>query len=135
MEQRTPLCVLVADDDADTLKLMALLLERHGCDVRVAGTFQEAQELAKSGECELLISDIGLAEESGLELMRDLKSRYGLKGIAISGHIEPQDVREAKVAGFDHFLAKPISVDQLLKAVGELAGSIRSEPAYRKAQD
>jgi CheY-like chemotaxis protein len=129
MEQRTPLCVLVADDDADTLKLMALLLERHGCDVRAAGTFQEAQELAKSGQCELLISDIGLAEDSGLELMRDLKSRYGLKGIAVSGHIDPEDVREAEVAGFDRFLAKPISVDQLLKAVAELAGSIRSEPA------
>src|SRR5579859_7881080 len=101
MEHRTPLCVLVADDDADTLKLMALLLERHGCDVRAASTFQEAQELAKRGQCELLISDIALAEDSGLELMRDLKSRYGIKGIAISGHIDPEDVREAKVAGFD----------------------------------
>jgi CheY-like chemotaxis protein len=120
MEDRIPLCVLVADDDADTLKLMALLLKRHGCDVRAASTFQEAHELAASGQCKLLISDLALAEDSGFELMRDLKSRYGLKGIAISGHAEPQDIREAEDAGFDRFLAKPISVDQLLKNVEEL---------------
>jgi CheY-like chemotaxis protein len=128
MEGRTPLCVLVAEDDADTLKLMSLLLKHHGYDVRAASTFQQAQELAQSGQCELLISDVGLADDSGLELMRDLKLRYGLKGIAVSGHSEPDVIREAEDAGFDRFLTKPISVDQLLKIVVELSDSIRLEP-------
>ncbi|HEY8749278.1 MAG TPA: response regulator [Tepidisphaeraceae bacterium] len=128
MENRLPLCVLVAEDDVDTLKLMALLLERHGYDVRAANTFQQAQKFAETGQCELLISDVGLAQDSGFELMRDLKSRYGLKGIAVTGHAEPHDIREAEAAGFDRFLAKPISVDQLLKTVEELSGSIRLEP-------
>jgi CheY-like chemotaxis protein len=114
------LCILVVEDDADTLKLMVMLLRRNGFDVRAASTFEQAEELAPG--CGLLVSDIGLGVGGGLELMRDLKSRYGLKGIAVSGHSEPYDLQDAEDAGFDRFIAKPISVDHLLKTIEQLTG-------------
>ena len=117
MEEKR-LCILVVEDDADTLQLMSRVLSCHGYDVRPARTFEEAEELADG--CGLMVSDIGLGEGGGLELMRELKSRYGLKGIAVSGHTEPCDVQDAQNAGFDRFIAKPISVENLLKTIEEL---------------
>jgi two-component system KDP operon response regulator KdpE len=116
MEER--LCILVVDDDADTLKLMTRLLNRHGYDVHPARTSEQAEERVNG--CGLIISDIVLGAGDGLELMRDLKSRYGLKGIAVSGHAEPDDVQDAKEAGFDRFIAKPISLEDLLDTIREL---------------
>jgi DNA-binding response OmpR family regulator len=115
-------CILVVDDDADTLRLMTVLLDRQGYDVRGARTLEEAKKQAEAGDCELVISDVGLAEDSGFELMRDLKALYGLKGIAVSGHTDDDDLREAKAAGFDRFIAKPVAVEHLLKTIEEVRG-------------
>jgi len=119
-------CILVVEDDADTLKLMARLLDGHGYCIRTASTVEEAEDLADG--CGLLVSDIGLGAEGGLELMRDLKLRYGMKGIAVSGHAEQSNLKGAADAGFDRFIAKPVSVESLLKTVEELMTHAPSHP-------
>lgn len=60
-------------------------------------------------------------DESGLDLMRELRESYRLKAIAASGYAERQDVKDALAAGFDKHLAKPILYADLLAAVKELA--------------
>jgi len=115
------LSILVVEDDEDTLKLMTRLLEREGYDVRPATSFEEAE--ARAAGCGLLVSDIGLGELGGLELMRELKSRHGIKGIAVTGHAEPYDRQDARDAGFDGFIAKPISLPRLLEMIEELIGT------------
>jgi CheY-like chemotaxis protein len=60
-----------------------------------------------------LISDIGLPETSGYELVREAKRRQPLKGIALSGHGMDEDVRRSVDAGFDHHLTKPINFQEL----------------------
>jgi CheY-like chemotaxis protein len=65
----------------------------------------------------LLISDIGLPDGSGLEIMRYGRDSFGLQGIAFSGYATSDDVAESKAAGFAHHLAKPSRFDVLVDLV------------------
>jgi len=68
-----------------------------------------------------VISDLGLPDGSGLDLMRQIKKRYGLKGIALSGFGMESDLRNSRDAGFDHHLTKPVPIEQLEAAVRQVA--------------
>ena len=113
-------CILVVDDHADTVIVLRRLLALEGYSVLTATSAHEASELARRGECDLLVSDVGLPDRSGLELMSDLNQQYGLRGIALSGYTDPADLKAAREAGFDRFLAKPVQFDKLIAAVREL---------------
>src|SRR5688500_18811360 len=115
------LCILVAEDHEDSLVAMARLLRHNGHTIYTARTAEQATQLAAANRCDLLIGDIGLPGRSGIELMRDLRARYGLKGIAVSGSTAKQDVTAALEAGYDKYLTKPISFTDLLAAIDELA--------------
>jgi CheY-like chemotaxis protein len=65
----------------------------------------------------LLISDIGLPDGSGLEIMRYGRDSFGIHGIAFSGYATSDDVAESKAAGFAHHLAKPSRFDVLVDLV------------------
>jgi CheY-like chemotaxis protein len=117
----TALCILIADDHQDTLDLFARLLRRNGYTVFTARSAAEARALAAEERCDLLISDLGLPDISGLDLMRELRGAYGLKGIAVSGYITANDVRAALAAGFQRHLAKPVAFTDLLAAIEEVA--------------
>jgi len=123
MADETRLCILLVEDHDDALRVMTLLLERCGYDVQAARNYDEAMKLVNEGKCDLLISDVVLEGQSGLDLMRALKARSNLKGIAISSHVGPDRAAEAKSAGFDRFIPKPFDFNQLLAAIEELAGT------------
>ena len=114
-------CILVVDDHADSLKAVARLLRLNGYTVYTARTAEEAKALASARICDLVIGDLGLPGENGFDLMRDLRAAYGVKGIAVSGYTERQDVKDALAAGFDRHMAKPVMYSELLQAVQELA--------------
>jgi CheY-like chemotaxis protein len=119
------IAVLVADDHEDSLFALATLLRINGYTVLAARTTAEASALAASAlasgkHCDLLVGDIQFPDGSGLDLMRDLRARYGLQGIAVSGWTGTQDVEAALEAGFDRHLPKPITFPDLLAAVREL---------------
>src|SRR5688572_2110726 len=105
-------CILVVDDHADTVIVLRRLLALEGYSVLTPTSAREASELARRGECDLLVSDVGLPDRSGLELMSDLNQQYGLRGIALSGYTDPADLKAAREAGFDRFLAKPVQFDK-----------------------
>jgi CheY-like chemotaxis protein len=67
------------------------------------------------------VSDLGLPDGSGHDLMRELKSRYGLSGIALSGYGMEEDVHQSREAGFDRHLTKPVSIQVLAAAIRESA--------------
>ena len=112
--------VLVADDHADSLAVLAALLRISGYTVHTAGTLSEASAVASHRHCDLLVGDIQFSDGSGLDLMRELNAKYGLPGIALSGYAEQQDVDAALQAGFARHLAKPVIFAALLDAVREL---------------
>jgi CheY-like chemotaxis protein len=115
------MAILLVDDDNDSLEVTARLLRWAGFTVHVARTATQASEIAARSSCRLVVvSDIGLPDRSGLELMRELKEMYGLKGIALTGHAGQQHEEQSVAAGFSKHLEKPVAFRVLLGAINEV---------------
>lgn len=112
--------VLVVDDHADTCFGMQMMLERRGYQITVAHSADQAVEKAEQEKFDLLISDIGLPDRSGYDLMRELRESKGLPGIALSGFGMETDITEARQAGFSEHLTKPINFERLEAAIRRL---------------
>ena len=117
--------ILLVDDHHDTNRAMARLLMRLGYDVQTADSVRSALEVAGGADqkFDLLISDIGLPDGSGLELMRELVQRHPIKGIALSGFGMEEDVKKSKEAGFYDHLTKPINFKRLESAIRDLTAT------------
>ena len=113
--------ILVVEDHSDTSKLMARLLQGHGHEVRTADGVGTALAAAGEESFDLLISDIGLPDGTGIELMRQIQSICPMKGIALSGYNDSEDVRQAKEAGFAAHVTKPIDFMKLQQLIERLA--------------
>jgi signal transduction histidine kinase/CheY-like chemotaxis protein len=120
--------LLVVDDHHDTCLGMKMMLERRGYRVTVAHSADEALARAGEGEFDLLVSDIGLPDRSGYELMEELRARKSMRGIALSGFGMESDVNRARQAGFAEHLTKPINFERLEEAIHAL---LAAEPAAR----
>jgi len=123
--------LLLVEDHPDTAHVMARMLRRAGFQVTAAGSFAQAlteteatrQTVDGSGRARpirLVISDLGLPDGSGYDLMRKLRSDYKLRGIALSGYGMEEDVRRAAEAGFARHLTKPVDFESLLASIREL---------------
>jgi CheY-like chemotaxis protein len=112
--------LLVVDDHHDTCVGMKLMLERRGYRVTTANSADEAVERAGEEIFDLMISDIGLPDRSGYELMQELRSTKSLRGIALSGFGMENDVSRARAAGFSEHLTKPINFERLEEAIHHL---------------
>lgn len=115
-----PLRLLVVEDHASTLEVLSRLLQRAGHEVVAAGTLASALAAAKSGQFDVVISDLGLPDGTGNELMEILRARYRLRGIALSGYGMEDDVARSRQAGFAAHLTKPVDFRQLQRALDEV---------------
>jgi signal transduction histidine kinase len=119
------LSILLVEDHADTAEAMADLLRLQGHRVTVAGSVAEALAAAEAafenGALDLVVSDLGLPDGTGLDLMRELSRRYAVTGIALSGYGMEEDMRRSREAGFQKHLTKPISPAALAEAIRETA--------------
>ena len=125
--------ILLVEDDADSANILARLLRRSGAAVQTADSVAMGLQVALSDRHDLLISDIGLPDGSGLDLMRQLIAarREGTAGqgeafpaIALSGFGMEEDVRRSREAGFAEHLTKPVNLDHLHDAIKRvLAGT------------
>lgn len=112
--------ILIVDDHADTSRVMQLLLERRGYRVRTASSLSSALEAAGADDYDLLISDIGLPDGSGLDLMRELRQSKPIVGVALSGFGMEEDIQKSIEAGFKEHLTKPINFKQLQEVIERL---------------
>jgi len=112
--------LLVVDDHYDTCIGMKMMLERRGYRVTLAHTADQAVERANEEEFDLLISDIGLPDRSGYELMQELRASKSLRGIALSGFGMENDISRARAAGFSEHLTKPINFERLEETIQSL---------------
>ena len=113
--------LLVVEDHPQTLRVLAALLRKQGHKVLTAEGVQAAIKLLEAERFDGLISDIGLPDGNGCDIMRAAKQRQSLVGIALSGFGMEEDVRRSMDAGFDHHLTKPIDFQELKKFVGTMA--------------
>jgi PAS domain S-box-containing protein len=112
-----PLRILLVEDHADTLQVLVKILQKWGHHVTAAASFKKARELVASQKFDLLISDLGLPDGSGLDVMREVKERSETPGIALSGYGADEDIRQSKAAGFAAHLVKPVNISALRAAI------------------
>jgi signal transduction histidine kinase/CheY-like chemotaxis protein len=112
--------ILLVEDHADTAMMMKLLLERKGYRVKVAPSIAEALDVAARDGFDLLISDIGLPDGSGIDLINALSKRRPVKGIALSGFGMEEDIKRSIEAGFAEHLIKPVTYQKLREAIQRL---------------
>jgi signal transduction histidine kinase len=115
-----PSCrILLVEDHQPTSNALARLLARRTHRVVAAACVAEARAAADHEDFDILISDIGLPDGNGYELMTELGNRHGLVGIALSGYGMEMDVSRSRTAGFVTHLIKPVSVETLDRALAE----------------
>jgi two-component system CheB/CheR fusion protein len=115
--------VLLVEDNPESLAALCELLKGEGALVAPASSAKEALERADREEFELVISDIAMPGMDGLELVAELRRRphsARWPAIAVTGFGRPDDAQKALAAGFDAHLAKPLSLDALLRVLVRL---------------
>lgn len=113
--------ILLVEDHEPTRTTLASLLARRTYDVMAAATVQEARMLAKEHPFDLLITDIGLPDGNGYDLMNELGKDRPLRGIALTGYGMEHDVARSETAGFDAHLTKPVRIQSLEAALDATA--------------
>jgi signal transduction histidine kinase/ActR/RegA family two-component response regulator len=118
--------VLIVDDDADARSLIEKVLRWHGAETIVASSAKEAEELVKSRPVDVLISDLGMPEEDGIELIQQIRTQgFGpevqIPAIALTAYTSEEDELWALASGFQIHLGKPVEPAQLVDAIAELA--------------
>jgi CheY-like chemotaxis protein len=112
--------ILVVEDHGDTLRSMKLLLTRLGYHVLAAENMTDALRIAEEAQFDILLSDIGLPDGSGHELLKRIRETRSVPALALSGFGMDDDLEKSREAGFFDHLTKPVSIDRLQSAIAEL---------------
>lgn len=116
-EKRLPLRLLLVEDHVDTNRSLSRLLDRRGYTVRAAESMQSALGLAGEYDFDVLVSDMGLPDGSGIRLMEELRRIRPIRGVALSGFGMEEDIRRSKAVGFVEHLTKPVDIARLDAAI------------------
>jgi signal transduction histidine kinase/DNA-binding response OmpR family regulator len=111
--ERKSMRVLLVEDHEDTNRSLTRLLRRRGYLVQTARSVQSALQLAANERFDVLVSDIGLPDGSGIDLMQAISSEHPIFGIALTGFGMEEDVRRSHDVGFHHHLIKPVDLNRL----------------------
>jgi signal transduction histidine kinase len=113
--------VLLVDDHADTVHVMRRILTRWGLRLTTAGRISEAVHAASTSKFDLLISDVGLPDGSGCDLVERVRQIQPIPAIALSGFGMEADVQRSLAAGFTAHLTKPVSIERLKELIARLS--------------
>jgi two-component system CheB/CheR fusion protein len=113
-----PLRILLVEDHGVTAKIMKMMLALDGHTIETAGDVSTALEMASQKDFDLLMSDLGLPDGSGYDLIRQLRQRgRRFPAIALSGYGQEEDIRRSHEAGFAAHLIKPASREAVVEAI------------------
>ena len=113
--------VIVVEDHSESAEGLKKLLCFAGYKVFVATDMKSALSLASAVEFDVLLSDLGLPDGSGWELMKRLSAERRIRAIAFSGHNSPEDLQRSADVGFLEHMAKPLSPERLCAAIDRAA--------------
>ncbi len=118
--------VLVVDDEPDARRLLVRVLERVGAVVTAAASAAEALDALPKVRPDVLVSDLGMPEMDGLDLIRQVRGRghhaKDLPAVALTAFVQKDDQRLALMAGFQVHVAKPVNPHDLTSVIASLAG-------------
>ncbi|WP_438021853.1 GAF domain-containing protein [Sorangium sp. So ce233] len=123
--------ILVVDDNVDGAESLALLLRMSGHRTRAVHTGPEAMTAARELGADVVFLDIGLPGMSGYEVARRLRAEPGFAGlvlVALTGWGTEDDRRQAREAGFDHHLTKPVDAAEVRRLVASVAQAAAARP-------
>ncbi len=117
--------VLLVEDDADSRKLLGTMLKRNGAKVTSTKSAAEALEVFSRELPDVLISDIGMPDEDGYELIRKVRNLAIEQGgatpaIALTGYASRKDRERALSAGYHKHMAKPVEQAEMIAAIASL---------------
>lgn len=124
-----PCTVLVVDDDGDIRELLSRAVERAGHHAVCASNGVEGLQRFQEVQPAMVLLDLMLPNLSGFELCRRLRAQgVRVPLVAVSTRDLPEDEVHALASGFDHFIRKPVRLDEVSRTVGELLG-LAGQPA------
>jgi CheY-like chemotaxis protein len=121
--------MLLVEDHADTAELLRAVLGGHGALVRVAGSLAEALTMLTKLDFDILVSDIGMPDGTGYELVQRMQElaraagREPMPAVALTAFAGGEDRERALAAGFQHYAAKPIEPEALVDTIARAARS------------
>ena len=120
-------CVLVVDDDEDAVALLSQLLANVGASTETATSAEQALEKVRRIRPDVIVSDIGMPNMDGYDLMRRVRALPASEGgrtpaIAVTAYARPDDAERAFAAGFQRHVPKPIDPAEMVFALANLAG-------------
>jgi signal transduction histidine kinase len=117
--------VLVVDDQADARRVLVMVLERAGAVVTTADSARAAIEAVPQARPDVLVSDLGMPDQDGLDLIRQLRDDgHGAKdlpAVALTAFVQKDDAQLALLAGFQAHLSKPVDPHELTTVIARLA--------------
>ena len=130
--------VLIVDDDRDTLEVMRIMLDTHGAHTVVATTASEGLAVLRATRPEVVLSDISLPDHDGYEFVKRIRALPAEEGgetpaVAVSAHVYTAHRERAFDAGFQAFLAKPLTPDSLVGCVKSMVERSRAHLERRRA--
>ena len=130
---RDSLRILVVDDVPDIADMLSLLLEGDGHRVETAGDADTALQHAAGFQPNVVLLDVGLPNVDGLTVAKKLRERMeaAMVIIGVSGWARPEDVEQARNAGFDHYLTKPVDIAELKKLLAFHQSRLEAAADYR----
>lgn len=120
-----PRRILLVEDHENTRQTLNRLLQRDGHHVVATATVAEALAAATTVAFDLVVSDLGLPDGSGTDVMEKLRAAYGLRGIALSGYGTDDDISRSRAAGFVIHMVKPVSIADLRRAIASLSSAVK----------
>lgn len=114
--------ILIVEDDRDSREMLAVLLNAHNAETMTAANAVEALDKIPSFKPDILISDLGMPEVDGYDLIRHIRSmspEHGGKvpAIALTGYAGPEEMKRVHSAGFDSHLPKPVDQEKLINTI------------------
>ena len=120
-ERLARLRLLLVEDHEDSRRVLGRLLKDFGCEVSMVGSVAEALSIIRTHPFDAILSDIGLPDGTGYDIISEAKRTQNVRGVALTGYGMSEDVRRSKEAGFDFHLTKPIDVTELRTVVRRLS--------------
>ena len=112
--------MLLIEDHEDTARVLEKVLQQMGHAVETCSTVATACQKLRDGKFDVLLSDIGLPDGSGIDFIKAAREICQTPAVALTGYGMAEDIERCLQAGFEEHLTKPIDIDRLQKALSKI---------------